>query len=114
MKNMVALTGISFEYNTIIFFEYDDLYMIQFFKCLLESNVLKPVTKINLRYESNSDETFFLNIVSAGDKWIVEDHITPPFAFEHNSKRNLFDEIEEFLPFQHNLSQSTQSVQLNS
>jgi len=112
MENKIALTGISFEYNTTIFYEYDDLYMIQFFKCLLESNVLK-LSKINLRYESNSDETFFLNIISSGDKWIVEDHITPPFAFEHNSKRNLFDEIEEFLPFQHNSLRSAQVAQLH-
>ena len=100
MENKLALTGISFEYNTTTFYEYNDLYMIQFFKCLIESNVLKPVSKIKLRYESDSDETFFLKIVSSGNKWIVEDDITPPFAFEHNLKRNLFDEIEEFPLFQ--------------
>jgi hypothetical protein len=106
MEKKIALTGISFEYNTIRFYEYNDLYMVQFFKCLLGSNVLKPISEIIVRYEADSEETFYLKILpDSGDNWIVDDYKDLPVSFKHNTSRNLLDEVEELLPANHFLQE---------
>jgi glutaredoxin len=103
MENRIVLTGISFEYNTTIFYEYNDHYMVQFFKCLLGSNVLKPLGKINLRYQLESEEVLFINIEPdyISNKWLIKGNIRSPYIFLHMNNRNLLDDIEEMLPMHH-------------
>ena len=116
MEKKIALTGISFEYNTTRFYEYNDLYMVQFFKCLLVSNVLKPISEIIVRYEVDSEEAFYLKILpDSEDNWIVDDYKASPVSFRHNKSRNLLDEVEELLPsnrFLHEKGMVASSIQV--
>lgn len=99
MENKITLTGISFEYNTTVFYEYNDLNMVEFFKCLIGSNVLKHLGKIHLRYQFGKDQIFDLNVIpESEDRWIVNNNIASSFSFRHHRNRNLMDEIEELLP----------------
>lgn len=100
MENKITLTGISFEYNTTIFYEYNDHNMVEFFKCLIGSNVLKNLGKIHLRYQFGQDQIDLSVIPESAGRWVVNDNTASSFSFRHHRNRNLMDEIEEMLPRQ--------------
>lgn len=116
MESKIILTGISFQYKTTIFYEYNDIYMVEFFKCLVGSNILNPINKIKLRYDIGYGKTLFLDLVPdvSEDKWIIDGQITLPFSFTHNHNKNLFDEVEELLPVNASITAPVQSPSIAS